>query len=109
MFYDKLLTDIISFVLAGITFGLTWVSGTTKCASVAPPGLEALTQAVFQGLLFGLGRACGGLAAGYVYENHGHQAPFIVAAFVILVGWAVTTILQYILVHERKPKISIIA
>jgi len=33
--------------LHGITFGCAWAAGTAQCARLAPPGLEATTQAVF--------------------------------------------------------------
>ncbi len=40
-------------LLHGFTFALAWGTGTAVASRVAPPGLEATTQGLFQGLYFG--------------------------------------------------------
>ena len=35
-------------LLHGVTFGLAWAAGTINCARISPPGLETVTQAIFQ-------------------------------------------------------------
>ncbi len=35
-------------LLHGVTFGLAWAAGTINCSRISPPGLETVTQAIFQ-------------------------------------------------------------
>ena len=35
-------------LLHGVTFGLAWAAGTINCSRLSPPGLETVTQAIFQ-------------------------------------------------------------
>ena len=78
-------------LLHGITFGLTWSAGTAKSALISPPGLEATTQSVFQGFMFGLGYGMGGFVAGMQYNLNGPEAVFRSAFWVVAVGWVVTS------------------
>ncbi|KAL4546901.1 hypothetical protein Ndes2526B_g07705 [Nannochloris sp. 'desiccata'] len=78
-------------LLHGLTFGLTWSAGTAKSALISPAGLEATTQSVFQGFIFGLGYGMGGFMAGRKYNLNGPEAVFRSAFWVVAVGWVVTT------------------
>lgn len=40
-------------LLHGFTFALAWGTGTAFASKMSPPGLEATTQAAFQGVYFG--------------------------------------------------------
>lgn len=75
-------------VLHGVTFGLTWSVGTQKSKILSPKGLEATTQSVFQGLLFGVGYGVGGYIAGNIYAIV-PVAAFIVEACILLIGWMI--------------------
>ncbi len=78
-------------VLHGVTFGLTWSVGTQKSKFLSPKGLEATTQSIFQGLLFGVGYGLGGACAGSVYQIW-PSATFVVEASILVVGWAISCI-----------------
>src|SRR6185312_16131952 len=79
-------------LLHGLTFALTWAAGTARCAALAPPGLEATTQSVFQGLLFGVGHGVGGLVGGQVYQSRGPAQVYSLAFVVVATGWAATAV-----------------
>lgn len=78
-------------ILHGVTFGLTWSVGTQKSKLLSPKGLEATTQSIFQGLLFGVGYGLGGACAGSVYQIW-PSATFIVEASILVVGWTISCI-----------------
>ena len=76
-------------LLHGLTFALAWAAGTTHCSTIAPPGLEATTQSLYQGFYFGVGYGMGGLVGGLVYQYVGAEAVFVEACIVMTVGWTV--------------------
>jgi len=76
-------------LLHGLTFALAWAAGTTHCRTIAPPGLEATTQSLYQGFYFGVGYGMGGLVGGLVYQYVGAGAVFVEACVVMTVGWTV--------------------
>lgn len=76
-------------LLHGLTFALAWAAGTTHCRTIAPPGLEATTQSLYQGFYFGVGYGMGGLVGGLVYQYVGAEAVFVEACVVMTVGWTV--------------------
>lgn len=89
-------------LLHGITFGLTWSSGTAKSALLAPPGLEATTQSCFQGSMFGIGTGLGGLIAGNVYNAYGPQWMFTVMFLLVLGGWITTSLMGWYCLHYNR-------
>lgn len=95
-------------LLHGLTFGLTWSVGTKKSQSLSPPGLEATTQSVFQGCMFGLGYGVGGLLGGSVYSHAGAIATFVVELCILTLGWVGSTVAEYTLLQSPvlKPKYS---
>ena len=76
-------------ILHGVTFGLTWSVGTQKSKLLSPKGLEATTQSIFQGLLFGVGYGLGGSGAGFVYDIW-PSATFVVETGILLTGWIIS-------------------
>lgn len=81
-------------VLHGLTFGLAWAAGTAYSAQIAPPGLEATAQSLFQGLYFGVGFGVGGLVGGRVFESRGGPAVYASAFVVVASGWLVTSLMR---------------
>jgi hypothetical protein len=57
--------------LNGLTFAVTWSVSCTYASQIAPPGSEAMMQALLEGLHFGIGAAMGSLVGGFVYESIG--------------------------------------
>lgn len=74
-------------VLHGVTFGLGWGVGCSHCRRLAPPGMGATLQAVFQGCYFGLGYGLGSLVGGWVSQRAGFPVMFVTAAGVMGAGW----------------------
>jgi MFS family permease len=89
-------------LLHGLTFGLTWAAGTARCAELAPPGLEATSQSMFQGLLFGVGHGMGGLVGGRVYQTQGPVFMYALAFCVVAAGWGATSAAGWALRRRRR-------
>ncbi|KAF5833496.1 major facilitator superfamily domain-containing protein [Dunaliella salina] len=70
-------------VLHGITFGLGWCVGTTMCRRLAPPGMTATMQGVFQACYFGFGYGCGALAGGFISHAYGFPIMFAASATIV--------------------------
>lgn len=90
-------------LLHGLTFGLTWSVGTKKSQLLSPPGLEATTQSVFQGCMFGLGYGLGGLLGGSVYSHVGATATFVVELCILSLGWIGSAWAEYMLLQPAAP------
>jgi hypothetical protein len=73
----------------GITFACSWCAVIHYSGSVAPKGLEATTQGVFNGVFNGFGPALGAAFGGELYEQYGAVVMFRVAATVLSAAAAV--------------------
>jgi len=83
-------------LLHGITFGCAWAAGTHKCAEVAPDGLGATVQGLFQSMYFGYGRGLGALVGGFLYKVHGAMVMYRVAFAWVSLGWAVNVAARFL-------------
>jgi PPP family 3-phenylpropionic acid transporter len=83
-------------LLHGLTFALMWVAGVAYAYEIAPPGLGTTAQAVFTGLVIGLGSALGAFTGGMLYDAFGPQSIFYFAGLASLAAAAV-----FILVNRR--------
>lgn len=83
--YTSLWVVIPIEAMHGITYGLGWSACALTCASVAPRGLEATVQALFQVTWTGIGQGFGGLLGGLLYRSVGPQAMFLGASGVLFV------------------------
>jgi len=93
-------------ILHGVTFGLTWSVGTQKSKLLSPKGLEATTQSIFQGLLFGVGYGLGGACAGSVYQIW-PSATFVVEAAILVIGWLISSISSlYVESGDASPRLK---
>lgn len=68
-------------LLHGPSFAVLWAAGVADADAAAPRGLGATAQALFSGMMFGLGSALGGFLGGPAYETIGF------AALYSLLGW----------------------
>lgn len=71
-------------LLHGPTFALMWIAGVAYAAKIAPPGLGATAQGVFNSLVMGLGAALGSIAGGFLYDAYGPQSVFYFSGFAAL-------------------------
>lgn len=74
-------------LLHGVTFGCAWAAGTHKCAEIAPPGLGATVQSLFQTMYFGFGRGLGALVGGVLYKAFGAMVMYRCAFGWVSIGW----------------------
>ncbi|GAX86214.1 hypothetical protein CEUSTIGMA_g13627.t1 [Chlamydomonas eustigma] len=74
-------------LLHGLTFACGWGAGCEKSKALAPPGLEATQQGLFQALYFGLGYGTGSLVGGAIATRFGFQIMYIWGACIVAAGW----------------------
>jgi len=87
-------------LLHGVTFGLAWACGTVKSAQLAPPGMRAGMQGMFQAVYMGVGKGGGTLLAGLAYDAFGAAVMFRMAAACIACFWmAAFTLKRMMLKH----------
>lgn len=77
---------LVISVLNGPTFSLMWVAGVAYANRIAPPGMGATAQGVFNGLVMGLGLALGAFAGGAIYDAFSPAAVFIAAGLASLLA-----------------------
>jgi PPP family 3-phenylpropionic acid transporter len=73
-------------LMVGPTFALIWVAGVEYASRIAPPGLGATAQGVFQGVFVGLGFASGSVLGGLLLQNYGIRVMFQAAAMIIFLA-----------------------
>jgi PPP family 3-phenylpropionic acid transporter len=71
-------------LLHGLTFALMWIAGVAYAHEIAPPGLGTTAQAVFSGIVMGLGSALGAFTGGMLYDAYGPESVFYFAGFASL-------------------------
>ncbi len=81
----------------GLTFSAMWAAGVAYADEIAPPGLGATAQGVFNGTVLGLGSALGAFTGGYMYDASGPVSAFQLA------GWAsLAALLVFVWTHRRS-------
>lgn len=74
-------------LLHGPTFSLMWIAGVSYSNKIAPEGMAATAQALFSGVMMGVGSAAGAFFGGTFYEHFGLVNMFRLAALIaLLVG-----------------------
>lgn len=73
-------------LLHGLTFSALWVAGVSYANEVAPEGMGATAQGLFNGVMMGLGAAGGALLGGMLYDTLGPLVMFRSAAACVFVG-----------------------
>lgn len=71
---------ILTQLLDGPTWGLTWGAGVQRASEIAPRGLGASAQAVYNAIFTGLGGILGATLGGSIYSGLGAPILFISAA-----------------------------
>ncbi|GAP07599.1 MAG TPA: MFS transporter [Anaerolinea thermolimosa] len=73
-------------LLHGLTFASLWAAGVAYAHELAPRGLGATAQGVFNATLMGLGAITGALTGGFLLERLGGAGMFRVVALAVLIG-----------------------
>ncbi len=81
-------------LLHAFTFAFFWSAGVAYADEVAPQGLSATAQTLFSGTSMGLGQALGALMGGFVYQQYGVIATFVVMGIVELLVLTMFLLLQ---------------
>jgi MFS family permease len=75
-----------NFLLHGPTFAAAWASGVAYVHDLAPEGMGATAQGLFNGMTMGLGAATGAFIGGLLYDGVGAAAMFMWVGIGLLVG-----------------------
>jgi MFS transporter, PPP family, 3-phenylpropionic acid transporter len=88
-------------LLHGFTTPTLFLAGVSYVAEIAPPGTGATAQALFVGVLNGLGAAAGAFIGGLLFESVGPVILFRVFALILLAN-----LLLFGLFEKRVPSIN---
>jgi len=80
----------------GLTFAAIFTAGVYFADQVAPPGMKATTQGMFNGTLMGFGSAAGGFLGGILLDRFSPGGMYAITGTLVLVG------LVTFLLIERK-------
>ena len=70
----------------GLTFAAVYTAGVYYADQVAPPGMKATTQGMFNGTLMGFGSAAGGLLGGVLMDQFTPGGMYAIVGTVVLIG-----------------------
>ena len=80
----------------GLTFAAIYTAGVYYADQIAPPGMKATTQGMFNGTLMGFGSAAGGLLGGLLLDRFSPGGMYAFAGTLVLVG-----LIVFLLVERR--------
>jgi hypothetical protein len=90
--------------LNAVTFGAAFAAGTTACSRLAPPGLAATMQALFNASYSGVGYGGGSLVGGLVHARAGARWVFAAAGVIVACAWAATSAASAVVGRRRRGK-----
>ncbi len=77
---------ILVQILHGFTFPILFIAGIAYCAEIAPAGMRATTQGMFNAVYFGIAYAIGGFVGGILLDNLGVKNTFLWGGIFVLAG-----------------------
>jgi MFS transporter, PPP family, 3-phenylpropionic acid transporter len=77
---------LLAQLLHGLCFATVWVAGVHEAQRLAPPGLDATAQSLFNTSIFGVAVILANSIGGVVYQSFGYPVLFGVAALLALAG-----------------------
>jgi PPP family 3-phenylpropionic acid transporter len=80
----------------GLTFATIYTAGVHYAGQIAPPGMQATTQAMFSGMLMGFGSAAGGLLGGLLLDRFSPGGMYALTGILVLAG-----LIAFLLVERR--------
>ena len=98
---------ILVQILHGFTFPILLIAGIAFCAEIAPPGMRATTQGMFNAVYFGIAYAVGGFVGGILLENVGIKNTFLWGGIFVLVGALIVWTIDMFSKKNEKSKLSI--
>ena len=84
----------------GLTFAAIYTAGVHYADQIAPPGLKATTQGMFNGTLFGFGSGAGGLLGGLLLDRFSPGGMYAFAGTLVLVGLIVFLLIERRIVQK---------
>jgi MFS transporter, PPP family, 3-phenylpropionic acid transporter len=89
----------------GLTFAAIYTAGVHYADQVAPPGMKATTQGMFNGTLMGFGAAAGGLLGGVLLDSFSPGGMYAFIGTLVLVGLIVFLLLErrFFPVNDSDP------
>lgn len=91
-------------LLHGITFALMWAASTSFARVNAPEGMGASLQTIVSGIYWGLGKGCGGVLGGLVWQSYGPRQTFRGCVGISLAGLLLFFIAQKLLSRKKNEK-----
>jgi len=93
---------ILISAMDGLTWGTMWAAGVQHANEIAPRGLGASAQAVYNAVFVGLGGILGASLGGMIYSAWGSAALFLIAAF--MAALSALAFLRQVLPFGRDAK-----
>jgi PPP family 3-phenylpropionic acid transporter len=88
----------------GLTFAAIFIAGVSYADQVAPPGMKATTQGMFNGTLMGFGAATGGLLGGLLMDRFSPGGMYAIVGTVVLVGLVVFLLVERRIVPKTRTQ-----
>jgi len=86
----------------GLTFAAIYTAGVYYADQIAPPGMQATTQGMFNGTLFGFGSAAGGLLGGLLLDHFSPGGMYAFAGTLVLAGMIAFLLIERRLVQKNR-------
>jgi MFS transporter, PPP family, 3-phenylpropionic acid transporter len=78
----------------GLTFAAIFTAGVYYADQIAPPGMKATTQGMFNGTMMGFGSAAGGFLGGVLMDRFSPGGMYAIVGTVVLVGLVVFLLVE---------------
>jgi PPP family 3-phenylpropionic acid transporter len=78
----------------GLTFAAVYTAGVYYADQIAPPGMKATTQGMFNGTLMGFGSAAGGFLGGILMDRFSPGGMYAFAGTLVLIGLIVFLLVE---------------
>ncbi|HTX89649.1 MAG TPA: major facilitator superfamily domain-containing protein 6 [Anaerolineales bacterium] len=86
----------------GLTFAAIFTAGVYYADQIAPPGMKATTQGMFNGTLMGFGSAAGGLLGGLLLDHFSPGGMYAFVGTIVLIGLIVFLLVERRLVSKEE-------
>jgi PPP family 3-phenylpropionic acid transporter len=87
---------LLTQIFHGLTFSAMWVAGVSYANEIAPPGLGATAQGLFNGVFMGVAAATGAMVGGILYQDFGGAIMYRFMSIIVAVSVILYLIIQRI-------------
>ncbi|XP_050430860.1 major facilitator superfamily domain-containing protein 6-A-like [Adelges cooleyi] len=91
-------------LLNGVSFAMSFLSGVSYAAKVAPPGGEGTLQGLYGMAFQGLGISLGCFVAGYTFDTMGSSNSYRLMSYVAFIAFITQVIVNQIIQRRRTKK-----